>query len=97
MITNVKLKFSVSIIGIGFLPTLCYSHTITNQFYLVHGILHHIWTQQLTVTNLKPSYRGSTFSTIQCFIRSHLYAALVAVVICKLQHRQMLIPATFKL
>ena len=52
MITDVKLKFLASIIGIEFLSTLSCSHMVMDQFHLVHGILNCIWTQQLMVTNL---------------------------------------------
>ena len=64
MIIDIKLKFLASIISIRFLLTLSFSHMVTEQFHLVQGILNYIWTQQLMVTNLEPSYRRSTFSTI---------------------------------
>ena len=61
MITDVKLMFLASIIDIGFLLTLSCFHMITDQFHLVHDIFTYIRIQQLMVTNLEPSYRGSTF------------------------------------
>ena len=97
MIADPELKWPMPPVGIAFLAALGGFHWFLDYPYLVRGRLDQFWSDSQDFANLLPTERSPTFPPIQCLVRGHANARVVAVVVREFDQCQLFVPYALKI
>ena len=95
VITCLKHKRHPPLICIGFLPTLCCTHSILYHLHLLGGLLQELWPKHYWLSVLLPAQWSSTSPTVQCLTWCHSNAGMVTIITRELHQWQHITPPIY--
>ena len=97
MIAYPELKWPTPPVSIAFLAALGGFHPFLDYLYFVCGHLDQFRSDSQGFDNLLPTEQSPTFPPIQCLVRGHANACVVAVVVREFDQCQLFIPCALKI
>mgnify|MGYP001667594986 CR=1 FL=1 len=97
MIAYPELKWPTPPVGIAFLAALGGFHSFLDYPYFVCGCLDQFRSDSQGLVNLLPTERNPTFPPIQCLVRGHANARVVAIVVREFNQCQLFVTCALKI